>query len=101
MCVLGAAAYGGEEGKRRLGDGIQITNIASEAVGSAMAEQIGAEDGVTPSCEGDGYLLKEPAGIGAITVGHEDGSLNGARSPDLMSIGRKDCVNKRPWGVEK
>lgn len=42
-----------------------------------MAEQIGGEDGVSPICEVDADFLKEPAGVGAVTVGHEHGGFDG------------------------
>ena len=37
-----------------------------------MAEEIGGEDGVAPGGEVDADFLEEPAGVGAIAVGHVD-----------------------------
>lgn len=42
-----------------------------------MAEEVGGEDGVAPVCEADTYFLEEPAGVGAVTVGHKDGGFDG------------------------
>ncbi|KAF7814334.1 hypothetical protein G2W53_028303 [Senna tora] len=67
-----------EERERGGGDLLHIAEVASEAVGAAVAEEIGGEDGVAPSGEVDADLLEEPAGVGAVSVGHEDGGLEGS-----------------------
>ncbi|KAJ6811969.1 putative caffeoylshikimate esterase [Iris pallida] len=68
-------ADGAEEGEGGGGDGVEVAEVAAEAVGAAVAEEVGDVDGVAPGGEGDGDLLEEPAGVGAVAVGHEDEGL--------------------------
>lgn len=42
-----------------------------------MAQEICAVHCVSPIGEGDADLLEQPARIGSVSVGHEDGGLDG------------------------
>lgn len=68
---------GEKEGEGSGGNGLHVAKIAADAIGSAVTEEIGAIDGVSPVGICDGNLLEEPAGIGSISVGHEDERLDG------------------------
>ncbi|PON89412.1 hypothetical protein TorRG33x02_147630 [Trema orientale] len=67
-----APADVGEEGEGGGGDLLHVAEVAAEAVGPAVAEEVGGEDGVAPAGEADADLLEEPAGVGAVAVGHVD-----------------------------
>lgn len=71
-----AAADVEEEGEGGGGDLLHVAEVAAEAVGAAVAEEVGGEDGVAPGGEGDADFLEEPAGVGAVAVGHEDGAFD-------------------------
>lgn len=62
---------GGEEGERSGGDLFHVAEVAAEAIGAAVAEEVGAVDGVAPGGVGNGDFLEEPAGVGAVAVSHE------------------------------
>ena len=76
MVVGFAAADVEEEGEGGGGDLVHVAEVAAEAVGAAVAEEVGGEDGVAPGGEVDADLLEEPAGVGAVAVGHVDGGLD-------------------------
>ena len=66
-----------EEGKRGGCNAFHVPQVAADSVGPAVAEEVGAEDGVAPAGEGDGDLLEHPAAVRAVAVGHEDGGFDG------------------------
>lgn len=74
--VGAAAAHVEEEGEGGGCDLVHVAEVATEAVGTAVAEDVGGEDGVAPRGEVDADLLEEPAGVGAVAVGHEDGGFD-------------------------
>jgi len=65
-----------EEGEGGGGDFVHVAEVAAEAVGAAMAEEVRGEDGVAPGGEVDAYFLEEPASVGAVAVGHKDGGFD-------------------------
>lgn len=71
MVVGFGAADVEEEGEGGGGDFVHVAEVAAEAVGAAVAEEVGGEDGVAPGGEVDADFLEEPAGVGAVAVGHE------------------------------
>ena len=77
MAVGLAGADALEEGEGGGGDLLHVAEVAAEAVGAAVAEEVGGEDGVAPGGEVDADLLEEPAGVGTVAVAHVDGGLDG------------------------
>lgn len=67
-----------EEGEGSSCDFLHVAEVAAEAVGAAVAKEVGGEDGVAPGGEVDADLLEEPAGVGAVAVAHEDGGFHGS-----------------------
>lgn len=66
-----------KEGERGRSHFLHVADVASEAIGATVAEEVGSEDGVAPGGVVDADLLEEPAGVGAVAVGHKDGGLHG------------------------
>lgn len=75
MAVGLAAAGVEEEGEGCGGDFVHVAEVAAEAVGAAVAEEVGSEDGVAPGGVGEANLLEHPAGVGAVAVSHVDGAF--------------------------
>ena len=74
--TVGLAAAGVEEkGEGGGGDFFHIAEVAAEAIGAAMAKEIGGEDGVAPRGVAETDLLEHPAGVGAVAVSHVDGAF--------------------------
>ena len=71
-----AGANALEERKGGGGDLLHVAEVAADAVGAAVAEDVGGEDCVAPGGVVNANLLEEPAGVGAVAVGHVDGSLD-------------------------
>nr|GMC68798.1 V-type proton ATPase subunit C''1 [Ipomoea batatas] len=55
---------------------VHLAQVASDAVGAAVAEEIGDEDGVAPGSVVNTYLLEAPSGVGSVAVGHENRALD-------------------------
>uniref|UniRef100_J3LAS8 Uncharacterized protein n=1 Tax=Oryza brachyantha TaxID=4533 RepID=J3LAS8_ORYBR len=86
--VGAALAHGEEEGERRRGDGLHVPEVAADALGAAVAEEVGAEDGVPPPRVADGEALEHPGGVGAVAVGHEHDA------PDVAVVGGGQRVER-------
>ncbi|RDX65829.1 hypothetical protein CR513_55478, partial [Mucuna pruriens] len=65
-----------EERERGACDFLHVAEVAPEAVGAAVAEEVGGEDSIAPVGEVDADFLEEPAGVGAVAVGHKDGGFD-------------------------
>ena len=46
------------------------TQVAADAIGTAVTEKIGGENGVTPVGEAHADLLEHPARVGSVPVRH-------------------------------
>lgn len=87
-----AVSHGLEEVERRCGDLLHVSHVAADPVGSAVAEQIRAENRVAPLSVGDGDLLEQPTSVAAITMGHTDNALHGAFFDRYPRLGEQGSV---------
>lgn len=75
MAVGLATAGVEEEGEGCGGDFVHVAEVTAEAIGAAVAEEVGGEDGVAPGSVGEANFLEHPAGVGAVAVSHVDGAF--------------------------
>nr|GMD30516.1 V-type proton ATPase subunit C''1 [Ipomoea batatas] len=76
VLILFTIPHALEEAERSRCHFFHVPDVAADAFGAAVAEEVGGEDVVPPRCNTYAYPLEKPAGVGAVAVGHENSGFH-------------------------